>query len=217
MTVQDLVIIGGGEHARVIAETLRGLPDAWRLVGYTDPDPTASAGALAGVTWLGDDATYAARRDGDPAHARPALILGFRGAAADRDRVAATFDGAEWAVVIHPRAWVATSATLDPGVVVLAGAIVNAGATVGAHGLINSAAIVEHDVIVGPGTHVAPGAVIGGGTRIGADATIGLGAVIRDHVSIGDRAVVGMGAVVVDDVPADTTVVGVPARPWTAG
>ena len=67
------------------------------------------------------------------------------------------------------------------------------------------------------GSGGALGAVIGGGTHLGADVTVGLGAAVRDHLSIGDRAVIGMGAVVVEDVPADTTVRGVPARPWTAG
>jgi len=42
---------------------------------------------------------------------------------------------------------------------------------------------------------------------------VGAGAIVRDHVRIGDRAVVGMGAVAVKDVPADVTVVGIPAAP----
>jgi serine O-acetyltransferase len=45
------------------------------------------------------------------------------------------------------------------------------------------------------------------------DVIVGAGARILGPVRIGARAVIGANAVVVDDVPADTTVVGIPARP----
>ena len=43
-------------------------------------------------------------------------------------------------------------------------------------------------------------------------ASIGSGATILCNVTIGERAIVGAGAVVTRDVPADTIVVGNPAR-----
>ncbi len=45
------------------------------------------------------------------------------------------------------------------------------------------------------------------------DAWIGAGAIILPNVTIGERAIVGAGAVVTRDVPDDTVVAGVPARP----
>lgn len=48
---------------------------------------------------------------------------------------------------------------------------------------------------------------------IGDDCWIGAGSVILPGVTIGDRVRVGAGSVVTKDVPADTTVIGVPARP----
>lgn len=48
-------------------------------------------------------------------------------------------------------------------------------------------------------------------------ASIGAGAIILPGVEIGENAMVGAGAVVVRDVPADTTVVGNPARVQSKG
>lgn len=50
---------------------------------------------------------------------------------------------------------------------------------------------------------------------IGNDCWIGGSAVISPGVTIGDRCIVGAGAVVTKDVPADTIVVGNPAKPLT--
>src|SRR5499427_10121240 len=48
---------------------------------------------------------------------------------------------------------------------------------------------------------------------VGNNVIIGAGAKVLGPISVGDNARVGSNAVVLDDVPDDTTVVGIPARP----
>lgn len=198
-----LILIGGGEHARVVADAARG---AWTIVGFIDPKAHVELQAL-GVAWLGDDA--AAIADPDASYV---LAIGGVADTAVRRRVARAYADVRWATVVHDRAVVSPHARLAPGAAVMAGAVVQSGASIGAHAIVNTGAIVEHDVIVDDHAHVGPGAVIGGGAVIGVGAYIGLGARVRDHIRIGAGAVVGMGSVVVASVGDGETVLGVPAR-----
>ena len=50
-------------------------------------------------------------------------------------------------------------------------------------------------------------------TTVGDQVAIGAGTMLRAPIVVGDRACTGTGSVVLSDVPPDTTVVGVPARP----
>ena len=83
------------------------------------------------------------------------------------------------------------------------------------HGQIVLDGIVE----VGTGAVIGPWVTIGlragnvQGAVIDRDVSIGTGAKVIGPVTIGARAQIGANAVVVDDVEADATVVGVPARP----
>jgi acetyltransferase EpsM len=210
-----LIVLGGGEHARVVIDAARSQGDRWVVQGYVAPE--AGTAMTPDVPWLADDATLAARLEELAPDDRPWLVLGFgggetSGALAARTATTDRFIDARWATIVHATAWLSPNARLEPGVVVLAGAVVNTGAQVHRHAIVNSAAVVEHDVVIGAGTHIAPGAVIGGGTHVHEHAFIGLGARVRDHIEVGAGAMVGMGAVVVESIAPGLTVVGIPAR-----
>jgi acetyltransferase EpsM len=218
MTPEPLVVIGSGEHARVVVDAAQASGDRWAVLGVVtaSADERPADALSAGLERLGDDTTFLARLQSTTTGARPALVVGV-GAPLDPDArraIVVRYEAlARWATVVHPAATLAATATIEPGAVVLAGAIVGPGARVGAHTVVNSGAIVEHDVRLGAFSQVGPGAVIGGGTTIGDGAFVGLGARIRDHLAIGAVAVVGMGAAVVADVASGEVVVGIPARP----
>lgn len=204
-----LVLIGGGEHARVVVEAARSRPGAFDLLGFVDPQPCEETSRRLAVPRLGDEdalSKYPAAQCVIAVGPTPGNDLRARIAARLATRVAA------WARIVHERAWVSPTATLGEGAVIMAGAVVQTGAVIGAHAVVNSGAVVEHDVALGAFVHVAPGAVIGGGSSVGQDSMIGLGARVRDHVRVGPGALVAMGAVVIGDVPASGFVKGVPAR-----
>lgn len=209
---KNLVIVGGGEHAQVVAEAAQSRPELWRLKGFVDCDPSARIRNIPELPHLGSDEALGHL----PADEEWWAVLGIGGLTRPslRSQIVNSLIGCEirWASISHSAAYISPTATQREGSVVMAGAILNANATLGAHCLVNTGAVIEHDVQIGDFTLVSPGVVIGGGTAVEEHCLIGLGANIRDHVRIGRGATVGMGAVVVKDVEPGARVMGVPAR-----
>jgi acetyltransferase EpsM len=213
-TPWPLVCIGGGEHARVVLEAALSRPEWFAVLGFVDDKPCAPTLQRLGVPRLGNDERGLALLAEIP-ELRLVLGIGAVGGSGAREAILRRYFDAQarFAAVVHARAYVAPSATLEDGVFVAAGAVVNTSAYLGIHAVVNTGAIVEHDVSLGAFSQVGPGAVLGGGVVLDDHAYVGLGARVRDHVRVGRGAVVGMGAVVTRSVAPGQVVVGVPAVP----
>ncbi len=202
-----IVVYGGSGHGRVMIEALRA-GGAYEPVAVLDP---ALAGEIDGVPVKGDEAAAALCADGVVA---AAIGVGAVGDTALRRRLhaGALEVGFALPAVVHPRASVATTATLAPGCFVASGALVGPGAQIGEGAIVNSNAVVDHDCLIGAFAHIAPGAALSGAVEVGADALVGTGAAVVQGVHVGAGAVIGAGAAVIADVPAGALAVGVPAR-----
>jgi sugar O-acyltransferase (sialic acid O-acetyltransferase NeuD family) len=202
----QLLIVGAGGHARVVADAAL-TTGAWQRVCFVDDSPAATGslglpivGTSTQLQQLRTEFSAAVVGIGD---ARTRLQL------LDRCRSA----GFELPPIVHRTAAVSTYATLGPGVVVFAQAAINPGATLDAGCIVNTGATVDHDCHLESGVHVCPGAHLAGNVRVAARTWIGIGACVKHGVRIGADVVVGAGAAVVADIQTGLTVTGVPARP----
>jgi sugar O-acyltransferase (sialic acid O-acetyltransferase NeuD family) len=209
--MKPLAVIGAGGHAlEIIAliEDINRFSPSWRLDGLLvdqafRPEHREIDGypILGGLEWLAD---------------KPEVWVAIAiGASASRreitDRLGTGFTH-RYATLIHPRAWLASTAQIGPGCQILAGALVNAHAQLGNHAILNLGSSVSHECRLGDFATLGPGARLAGNVVVGVGAEIGMGACVLPKIRIGDGAVVGAGAVVTRAVADHTTVCGVPAR-----
>jgi sugar O-acyltransferase (sialic acid O-acetyltransferase NeuD family) len=203
---ERLIVFGSGGHAKVVVEAaLAAAPG--REIAILDDAQGTHRPAIFGIPVSGT-------RDrlnelpGSPVivavgdnRARGELINWLQG------------KGRRLESVVHPRAFVAESVGLGPGVFVSAGAVIIAEARIGAGAIINTGATVDHDCVIGEAAHIAPGVHLCGNVHIGARTLIGVGAAVRPGVAICDDVIVGAGSVVVRDIKSAGTFAGSPARP----
>lgn len=200
-----VVLVGGGGHAKVIADMFQG--NGIDVVGCLCP---GEARELDDVPWLGQDS------DAPALYARGLRQIHVAiGDNSLRRRLTSRFLhwGFTLVSVISPRAIVSPKAMVGVGVAVMPGAVINVHAQIGDGAIINTAASVDHDCQIGEYVHIGPGCRLAGKVVIGEGAFLGVGVAVIPEVHVGDWSIIGAGGVVTRAIPRGVTAVGVPARP----
>lgn len=114
--------------------------------------------------------------------------------------------------IIHPSAVVSKMATIGFGTVVLQGVVIASNVKIGNHVIILPNAILSHDDAIGDYTCITGGVCISGGVIIGRSCYLGTNSSIIGNISIGDNSMIGMGSVVLNNVDANSVMIGNPAK-----
>jgi sugar O-acyltransferase (sialic acid O-acetyltransferase NeuD family) len=207
--LDEVVVIGGGGHAKVVISILRKL-NRQRILGYTDLE---NHDLVLGVPFLGSDRELAVLAAG-PKKLAAVLAVGQVGLGQARYKL---WMGLQlpflcFPLIVSPHAIVNEGVSGGEGAVVMDGAVINSGARIGLGAIINTNSTVEHDVELADWVHVAPGATISGGVTVGRFSMIGAGATVIEGIKIEAGCIVGAGATVVHDLTEPGVYVGSPAR-----
>lgn len=207
MSLKPIIILGGGGHARVVADTLRACKAD--VLGFVDKDPLKTT--LDGLRRLGAEEYILESCNADEVVI--ANGIGSVGWPGDRYEwfIRLSQSGYNFTSVIHPTATLSPLVHLGRGVQVMARAVVQPGVHLEVNTIVNTGAIVDHDCQIGAHVHIGPGAVLSGNVTVGDCAHIGTGASVIEGINIGAESIVGAGSVVIRDVKDKVIVAGVPA------
>ncbi len=198
--MSDLIIIGGGGHAKVIIDIAK--QNGYNVLGFLDDDIKVCE--LLGYKRLGsisDCVNYSSE---------VSFFIAI-GNNKIRKEIFSKYS-LNYATLIHPSAIIGPSVSIGEGTVVMAGVVINASAKIGKHSIVNTACVVEHDVVIGDFTMLAPHSTVCGFTKIGSDCWIGAGVTVNNVIKICDGVTIGSGGVVIKDIEKAGTYAGVPAR-----
>jgi len=215
MQERQIAIYGGGGFAREVAwlaQACNVATEVCRVVCFIDDKVTAQGKSLNDIPVL---SLESARE-----HFPEACVVGGVGTPKTRQLLMekAAAAGFSFETLIHPRIERSQWIRIGSGTVICAGNILTTNIVLGQHVQINLDCTIGHDVIMDDYTTLAPGVHVSGCVHLGRRVYVGTGAVIingtqENPIVIGDDVVVGAGACVTKSIPANLTVVGVPARP----
>jgi len=209
--LKEIVFWGATGHAKVLRELTQHL--GYNLVALFDNDPKVSPPFPDVPLYFGSEGfgTWKGERGGLETACLVA-IGGSRGH--DRVQIQRFLEENQLkpVTVIHPSAFVASSAILSKGCQVLAQATVCVNVVMGEACIVNTSSSVDHESVLGNGVHIGPGATLAGCVSVGDYSLIGAGAVVLPRIKIGSGVVIGAGAVVTEEVPDGKVAFGNPAR-----
>ena len=216
---RELIVIGAGGGSRellgFVGEINAALAPAqrWRVGGVLDDDVSKQGRTIAGVPVVGTPADIGA-------HPATQVVIGIANHrdVTVRQRVFERLGLPErrYATLIHPRAYVDTSAAVGPDCILYPNVCVGPNVTLGCNTVVYFNTVIHHDCAVGPHSAICAGVCLTGDVTLWTCVYVSAAAVIRDGVQVGAEALVGMGAVVTKNVESGQTVCGVPARPLAA-
>lgn len=202
---KNVVIIGAGGHAKVIADIVIKSGDT--LIGFLDDNKEIGTKVIENYEVIGD---FNNRFSTAISKEKYEFIIAI-GDNSLRKEIANT-PNMKFYTAIHPSAQIGLDVTIEEGTAVMANAVINPSTKIGKHCIINTGAIVEHDNKIDDYVHISPNATLCGTVNVGKETHIGAGATIKNNINITKNCTIGAGAVVVKNIDEEGTYVGLPAK-----
>jgi len=195
--MEKIVLIGGGGHCKVVMDAIMAA-GAYEIAGVVDPRLEVGSDVL-GVPVVGDDSALAELMERGVKKA--AIGVGSVGDPSLRKEIYARVRmmGFEFPSIVHPKAVVARDVEIGEGAFLAASATVNPGTRIGVSAIINTSSSIDHDCSIGDFAHIAPGAVLSGGVEVGDETHIGTGAKVSHYVKIPGKTKIKAGSLVYTD------------------
>lgn len=211
MEKEKIVIIGAGQHARVILYNI-GEQNKYEVAGFLDSDDTKIERTFEGKKILGnykkEDLKKLSKEIGTNK-----FFIGF-GNMKYRKEVFEKFINNGWEAVniIHPNAVISKDAKLGKGILVECGCLITPNPIIGNNVVVNTGSQINHDNIIENNVYIASGVILSGGVKIGENTLLDDGVIITLGCSVGKNSLIGAGSVVTKNIPDNVVAYGNPCK-----
>lgn len=203
--MHNVIIIGAGGHAKVIADIILKSDDC--IIGFLDDNKTVGEKIIKDYKVIGkiSECKYLQSENKD---------LYFIIAIGNNYVRKCIYEKytLNYYTAIHPSSNIGLDVEIEEGTVIMANTCINSNTKIGKNCIINTGAIIEHDNIIEDYVHISPNATLCGTVKIGKFTHIGAGAIVKNNVEITSDSIIGCGAVVVKNISENGTYIGVPAK-----
>ena len=202
---KNVVIIGAGGHAKVIADIIKKSGDT--IVGFLDDNKKIGEHIILNYKVIGNLADRISISKSNPDYE-------FIIAIGDNKKIKeiSQLFKLKFYTAIHPSAQIGLSVEIQEGTTIMANTCINPLAKIGKHCIINTGSIIEHDNVVEDFVHISPNVTLCGTVKVGALTHIGAGVTVKNNIDICGNCIIGAGAVVVKNIEEEGIYVGVPAE-----
>lgn len=201
---KEVIILGAGGHAKVIAESI--LKSGDEVLGFLDDNEDVQGKEIyLGIKVIGKTSDIINYQD-------KYAVIGI-GSNKVRKMFAERYPNIKWYTAIHPSAIIATDVVIGEGTVIMPGVIINPGTIVGKHCIVNTAVSLDHDNRINDYVHISPGSHLAGTVTVGESTWICAGVTVINNITIDNNNVIGAGATVIRNIDGENNIyIGVPAK-----
>ena len=211
MEKEKIVIIGAGQHARVVLYNIEE-QNKYEVIGFLDSDDNRIGNIFEEKKILGNYQKENLREFSKKIGTNK-FFIGF-GNMKYRKKVFDYFINNGWEAVniIHPDAVVSKNARLGKGILIECGCLITPNPVIGNNVVVNTGSQVNHDNIIEDNVYIASGVILSGGIKIGENTLLDDGVIVTLGCSVGKNSLIGAGAVVTKNIPDKVVAYGSPCK-----
>lgn len=203
---EKVVLIGAGGHAKVIIDILRQ-SNKYEIIGLTDRNIVGET--ILNVPVIGFDSALKKIYD----HGVKNAFVAIGDNKKRRELINYTQKiGYNLINAVSSKTYISSTVKLGKGIAIMPGVIINPDSTIGDNSIVNTGSTIDHDCFISKNVHIAPGCNLAGKVTLGEGVLMGIGCKCIPEISIGPWSILGAGSVIVQDIPAYSVAIGVPAR-----
>ena len=193
--MKDLIIIGAGGHARIVASILSA-KNEYNILEFVDTYKKYEDEKINGVpvVQVNSIINYLKEKDIDN------IFLAIGDNKKRKKLYKEVKNRYNFINCIHPNAEIEKNSIIGKGVFIGSGVVIGAEVKISDNVIINNGVVISHETKIGANSHLGPGVNIAGRVNVGSDTFIGIGSSVIDNLNIGNNVVIGAGSVVINNI-----------------